>query len=133
MEQVQPNGKAGQTVVVVVDDDPALRRALEFSLGIEGFCVRSFPSGEDLLRQADFPPDSCLIIDYVLPDMNGLAVVEELRRRKLLYPVILITTHPNRRLRDAAAAEGIAIVEKPLLENTLVDGIRAALARPKRL
>jgi two-component system, LuxR family, response regulator FixJ len=128
MDQVQCTGTTGKGVVVIVDDDPALRSALEFSLGIEGYCVQTYPSGEELLRQADIPATGCLIIDYVLPDMDGLAVIHELRRRRIRLPVILITTHPNKQVREAAAAEGIAIIEKPLLENTLVDGIRAAFA-----
>ena len=53
----------------------------------------------------------------------------ELRRRKVDLPAILITTHPNAAVRDRAARAGVPLIEKPLLNDTLFQGIRAALGR----
>lgn len=113
--------------VVVVDDDPAVCSSLEFSLEIEGFKVQTFTSGAELLKQEHLPAHGCVIIDYFLPGMNGLEVAMALRSRHISLPIILITTHPNRSLRQSAAAEGIEIIEKPLLGNSLSESIRAAV------
>ena len=68
------------------------------------------------------------MIDYNLPDMNGLDLLAALRRSGVTLPAILITTNPNALIRANAAAARVPIVEKPLLGNALVDGIRGALA-----
>jgi hypothetical protein len=53
--------------------------------------------------------------------------VDLLRRRNVTLPALLITTNPNRSLRNAARAADVPIVEKPLLGDTLLRSIRAAL------
>ncbi len=119
---------ASRALVVVVDDDPAVRSALKFSLEVEGYQVEVCDSGEALL--ACQLPDSraCLVLDYGLPGMSGLDVVSLLRRREVHLPAVLITSHPPRALRTAAAAAGVWIVEKPLLGDSLLDAIRTTLA-----
>jgi two-component system response regulator FixJ len=116
------------TTILVVDDDPAVRSALAFSLQVEGFRVRAYRSGSDLLDDAALPDRGCLVIDYKLPDMTGLDLLSELRRRQSVLPAILITTHPSAAVREQAAAFAVQVVEKPLLSETLFDAIRAATA-----
>ena len=118
-----------QTTVLIIDDDPAVRNSLKFALEVEGFAVRAFPAGADLLRESEFPADGCLVVDYKLPEMKGLDLLVELRRRKVDLPAILITTHPNAAVRDRAARAGVPLIEKPLLTDMLFQGIRTALAR----
>jgi FixJ family two-component response regulator len=117
---------AEKPLVVVVDDDPAVRSSLAFSLETEGFAVRTFANGNELLR--DVPRARCFVIDYKLPGMNGLDVLAELRRRQIAAPAILITTHPNATVRQRAASSRTVLIEKPLLGDTLFQEIRAALA-----
>jgi two-component system, LuxR family, response regulator FixJ len=119
-------------VVLVVDDDPAVLGSLEFALQTEGFSVTTYASGTDLLRRQQMPVRGCFILDYYLPGMNGLEVALALRERHIDLPIILITTHPTRTLRQSAAQEGIDIVEKPLLGNTLSEAIRAAFSTPRK-
>jgi two-component system response regulator FixJ len=116
-----------QATVLIIDDDPAVRNSLEFALEVEGFAVRAYPAGADLLREAEFPPDGCLVVDYKLPEMNGLDLLVELRKRNIELPAILITTHPSSEVRRRAALAGVMLIEKPLLNDTLFQGIRAAL------
>ena len=116
-------------LIVIVDDDEAVRDSLRFSLAIEGFAVRTFSSSEQLLAEAATAGD-CFVVDQKLPGMNGLDLISTLRARNFTGPAILITSHPNAALRDRAAAVGIPIVEKPLLDFTLVDSVRRSLARP---
>ena len=120
---------SARPLVVIVDDDPAIRSSLAFSLQTEGFSVRSYASGTELLGDALTTEASCLVIDYQLPGMNGLDLVAELRRRQVAAPAILITTHPSAAVRERAAATGVAVVEKPLLGDALFHEIHEATAR----
>jgi FixJ family two-component response regulator len=60
--------------------------------------------------------------------MNGLDLLSELRHRDVALPAILITTHPSDAVRARAAAAGVNLIEKPLLNNALFHGIYDALA-----
>jgi|SRR5260370_26899205 FixJ family two-component response regulator len=68
-------------VVIVIDDDPAVRNSLKFSLEIEGYTVRAYPDAYELLNETDLPANSCLLIDYYMPAMNGLELLARLRDR----------------------------------------------------
>lgn len=115
-------------VVLVIDDDLAVRNSLKFSLELEGFAVRTYATSAKLLDDGELPEHGCLLVDYNLPDMNGLALLKILHQRGTTMPAILITTHPSPALRARASAMGIRIVEKPLLGNALIEELRAALA-----
>ncbi|SEP72514.1 Response regulator receiver domain-containing protein [Faunimonas pinastri] len=117
--------------VLVVDDDQAVLSSLKFALELEGFTVQTYASGTEVLGDALLPGAGCLVIDYNLLEMNGLDLLDDLRRRHVELPAILITTHPNRALRARAAGASVPIVEKPLLGNALTVAIRAALADPR--
>ena len=125
-----PEPALANRLIVVVDDDEAVRGSLKFALEIEGFAVRTYPKGDDLLgddlRLADC---ACFIIDQKLPGMNGLDVVAKLRKEHIAAPVILITSHPTSVVQQLAAQAGVPIVEKPLLGNALIDRLRDALAQ----
>lgn len=115
-------------VVLVVDDDPAVLNSLTFSLEVEGFAVRAYASGRELLDDPGLPGHGCLVIDQRLPGISGLELVASLRARKVSLPAILITTNPSAVLRQRAADAGVPVVEKPLLGDALSRGIREALA-----
>ncbi len=114
-------------LVFVVDDDLAVRRSLEFALDLEGFEVETYESGEALLLRESPDTTACLVLDERLPGITGLGAIAQLRQRGVTHPAILITTHPGPTLRDAAARAGVPILEKPVLGDTLVAAINAAL------
>jgi two-component system response regulator FixJ len=115
-------------LIVIVEDDAALLRALRFSLLIEGYRVAVRESGEALLGRRLPRTNACLVLDHRLPGVSGLAALDLLRRREVTLPAILITSQPARALRRLAAALGATIVEKPLLADALSDAIEIALA-----
>jgi FixJ family two-component response regulator len=111
-------------IVGVVDDDPAVRNSLKFSLEIEGFVARIYADGQALLDEPVLSHFDCLVVDQSMPGMTGLDLVSKLRARKILAPAVLITSHPPKALVARAAEAGVPIVEKPLLGNALIEKIR---------
>lgn len=114
--------------ILLVEDDPAVVNALIFSFELEGFEVRAFADGETLLASTPLPTRGCLVVDYNLPGIDGLDLVERLRAADVSLPAILITTNPRNALREQAAMAGVPIIEKPLLTDALRDSVRDALA-----
>ena len=117
--------------MLLVDDDAALSEAVKFAMELEGFSVQTYPDGESLLNVRSFPKRGCLVIDVKLPGINGLELLRRLRARKVTLPAVLITTNPPPSLRIQAAAADVPIVEKPLLQDELMDTIRTLVA-PER-
>jgi two-component system response regulator FixJ len=118
-------------VVIIIDDDLAVRNSLKFSLEIEGLTVRSYATGAELLSAGDLDLCSCLVVDQNMPGMNGLDLIGLLRARHFAAPAILITSHPSPSLRERARTAGVPIVEKPLLGNALLDKIRDVVVEPR--
>jgi two-component system response regulator FixJ len=121
----------GHGPVFIVEGDGALRRSLQFALGIDGYRVEAYADAEAFLasggREGGAP--ACLVVDYHLPGINGIELIERLAARGGEMPAILIVTNPSPGLARRADEAGIALVEKPLLGTALVDQIRDALAR----
>lgn len=117
--------------ILLVDDDPAVRASLAFSFELEGFLVETFECGEDVAERHEFPNAGCLVLDYRLPGMDGLALLSSLRTRNIDLPAVLITSSPPRSVREQAARAGAVIVEKPLLCDALTGAVRSALIDQK--
>lgn len=117
-------------VVAVVDDDPAVCSSLKFSLELEGFSVRPYYSGAEFTAARNLDSCACFVIDQILPDTNGMQLIEALRARNIAAPAILIVGHPYARLVAQAAAAGVPIVEKPLFGNVLLARIKEACKIP---
>jgi two-component system response regulator MprA len=83
--------------VLVVDDDPPLRRMLERSLSAEGFEVTPAADGAAALVAAERTPPDVIVLDVGLPAIDGLAVCRRLRGRGLVTPILMLTA------RDAVA------------------------------
>ena len=113
--------------ILLVDDDPAVRASLAFSLEIEGFLIETFDCGEDLAEKAELPENGCLVLDYRLPGIDGVSLLRILRSRGVALPAVLITSAPTRAVRAQAAEAGAVIIEKPLLGDALTAAVRAAL------
>jgi two-component system, LuxR family, response regulator FixJ len=113
-------------VVAVIDDDSAVCNSLKFALELEGFSVRIYGSGAEVLRAGDIGTCDCFVVDQKMPGMSGLEVIAAIRDRHISAPAILIISQPSARVNARAAESDVPIVEKPLLGNTLVERIREA-------
>jgi len=115
--------------VIVVDDDAAVRQSLKFALELEGMNVRLYESGDELLADPELPTNGCLVVDYYMPTMNGVELMDKLHRRLVKLPAILITARATDDMRRRAARSGFSqVIEKPLEDSTLFDSIRGALS-----
>ena len=119
---------ATKLAVYVVDDDPDVLGSLRFLLETDGFDVRTFRTGAALLRVVRPADADCFVIDYKMPDMNGVDLTSRLRNRDIVAPVILITGYPDEKIPARAEAAGIRhVLRKPLLEDSLITHIRGAI------
>ena len=115
---------AERPLILLLEDDAAVRRSLLLLLLGSGFSVRSYGSGAALLADPQAKDAAGLVIDYRLPDGNGLSVTRELREVGFKGHAILITAFPSRELSAAARAEGFArVFEKPLAHRVLVQAV----------
>jgi DNA-binding response OmpR family regulator len=105
--------------VLVVEDDPAVCGAVAFALRAEGYEVTTCETSEEAIALALKEPPACVVVDYLLPDMDGLALIGALRRRGVMPPAVLVTTNPDFRCRRRAAKANVPIVEKPLIGDAL--------------
>lgn len=116
-------------IVLIVDDDAAVRSSLKFALEAEGLEVRLYDGPAALLAEKNLPSTACLVVDYRMPLMDGLELVTSLNARNTLPPTILITDHATPGLRGRAAKLGIRqVLEKPLSGGVLAEGIRLAFS-----
>jgi FixJ family two-component response regulator len=113
------------SIVVVIDDDPAVCNSLKFSLELEGFSVRAYGSAAEFLEAGTVDAD-CLVIDQRMPVMTGMELVAKLRAQNKSTPAVLIVSQPNAAVSDRAEKAGVPIVEKPFLSNALIEKIRQA-------
>ncbi len=117
-----------EPLVLIADDDVAVRDALQFALGLAGLTVHAHGGGVELLADADLPHARCIILDDGTPHLNGFELLRRLHARNIRSPAIMLTNHATARLRARADAAGVRLVlEKPLMDNALVDSILTIL------
>ena len=118
-------------LILVVDDDAVQRRLLEASARRFGYDVESVESGEAGLARmqaADRPPVDLLILDLVMPDLDGMGVLERMRKGGLKIPAIVQTAHGSiEAVISAMRAGAIDFVVKPAAPERLHVSIRNAL------
>ena len=110
--------------VVLVDDDAAVRGSLRLLLTRRGHDVADYAGGQDVLDANLNDDQTCLIADYLMPDIDGLSLLDRLRKHGWSGPALLITGHYDETLEQRAKAVGYsAIFEKPLRTERLFDAV----------
>jgi len=123
-------------IVYLVDDNEPFRRSATLLLRTAGIAVHDFETGTALLAQLErtsVPPlGVCAVSDIRMPNMSGLQLLEELKRRKLNIPVVFITAHADVPLAVEAMRRGAAnFIEKPCAGEVLIQAIRLAAQEPR--
>jgi RNA polymerase sigma factor (sigma-70 family) len=120
-----------EATVFVVDDDPAVRKALRWLIESVGLRVETFTTAQEFL---DANPDpnrpGCLVLDIRMPGLSGLELQKKLTEQNSELPVIIITGHAEVPMAvQALKAGAVDFLEKPISEQMLVDRIHQALER----
>jgi two-component system, LuxR family, response regulator FixJ len=117
-----------QVPILIVDDDPDVRDSLRALLESSGYPVRDFASAAMVLADPKIAEAACLIADIRMPDMDGLQLQEELRRRQVPIPVIVVTGHGDVALAVRAMKAGaIDFIEKPFDGDALLESVKKSL------
>jgi two-component system response regulator FixJ len=115
-------------IVFVIDDDPAILELVEFQLLAAGHTVKTFTSAIDFLNSDHLDARGCVLTDVRMPDMDGLQLQEELNKREVTMPVIIMTANADVSLAVRAMRAGaVDIVEKPFTAGGLRHRIQLVL------
>ena len=114
--------------VYIVDDDEAVRGALEMLVKSVGLSAETFDSAIVFLDQYDPAKSGCLILDIRMPVMGGLELQQELRNRNSSLPIIFITGHGDIPMAVKAVKDGaVDFISKPFRDQELLDCIHRAI------
>lgn len=117
-----------EAMIYIVDDDFAIRQALETLLSAYGFRSRGFASPGEFLNFHDESDCSCLVLDARLPGMSGLDLLDRLSAEGRSMPVIMITGHGDAKLLGEARNRGVKkCLRKPFDCVELLESIRDAI------
>lgn len=120
--------KEQPATVYVVDDDSAVRDALQLLFKSIGLPVCTFESAEDFLVSQSQCGAGCAVLDVRMPGMGGPALQRELTARGSLLPVIFITGHGDISMAVEAMQHGaFDFVEKPFHDQALIDRVQRAI------
>ena len=113
--------------ILVVDDEPPIRKLLRTGLGTGGYVVLEAPNGKSALEEIGKKPD-LVILDLGLPDIQGLELLRLIRERDEAVPIIVLSSRDDETAKVQALDSGADdYVTKPFGMNELFARIKAAL------
>ncbi len=116
--------------VLIIDDETAIRESLETLLEFEGYAVQSAETGEEGLAKMAETPFDLVLLDFALPDRNGLEILADIRDRDPQLAVIMITAYGTVDNAVRAVQSGATnFIQKPWDNEKLLADVRAAVAR----
>lgn len=125
MQQPKVRGR-----VCLVEDDSAVNEALASLLEVSGYTVEIFSSGKDFLDRFHAAPDTCLVLDFHLPDTDGVSLQQTLKESGHALPFIVISGRGDENVRKLAMAAGATrFLDKPPRGGQLLEAVACALER----
>ena len=127
-----PNPTHHSKTIVLVEDEPQVRKLAKSALELAGFVVFEFTNGEEALRLLDgrTEPIDLMITDIIMPGMSGPQLVDHLRLNRPALNVLYISGYPDETIRNHGVLKpGIDLLLKPFLPEELIRRARAALDR----
>jgi len=122
------------SLILVVDDDPLVRGTIVSALAELGYLTQEAASGAEAIAalSADEPP-ALVILDYVMPDLDGAETAREIAAIAPDLPVVFSTGHAALRALRAAAGDDIQVLTKPFTLDELDELLRERLAERRRV
>lgn len=116
--------------ILIVDDEAAIRESLQTLLEMENYSVECAATGEEGLNRIAERPFDLVLLDFALPDKNGLEVLRDIRERDRDLSVIMITAYGTVENAVLAIQAGATnFIQKPWDNEKLLADIQAAVAR----
>jgi FixJ family two-component response regulator len=118
--------------VIVIDDDPSIRKAIDRLLRSVGLRVELFESAQEFLQSDRPDAPSCIVLDVRLPGQSGLNLQRNLAAADIRIPIIFITAHGDIPMSVRAMKAGaVEFLTKPFHDQDLLDAIEAALEKDR--
>ncbi|OSJ08908.1 DNA-binding response regulator [Bradyrhizobium canariense] len=128
--KVSPNNR--QSTVVVIDDDPEIREALEDLIRSVGLQVQTFASVQEFLDRPKKERPGCLVLDVRLPGRSGLDFHDDLAKANVYLPIVFISGHADVPMSVRAMKAGaLEFLTKPVRHQDLLDAIQLAITRDR--
>ena len=116
-------------VVYVVDDDDGMRDSMSFLLKKADIACLAFSSGKQFLEEWDGTYPVCMVVDFQMPDMTGLALLNLARCRHGLIPFVLVTGHGTVAMAVEAMKMGaVTVIEKPFHHELFIETVQTTMA-----
>lgn len=126
---VSPHAAPAQWPIAIVDDDGAVRQALNNLLRSVGYSTLEFDSAEAFLASGQLDGFGCAVLDIKLKGMSGIELQERLLALRVTVPTIVVTGHGDAAMRQRALRAGaLAFLRKPIDVDALLGHIQQALA-----
>jgi FixJ family two-component response regulator len=120
-------------LIAVVDDDVAIREAVQSLLRSVGLRAEEFASAQDFLQSGRLQDVACLIVDVRMPRMSGLELQQQLTTADCPIPIIFITAHGDAETRARTLRAGaVDFLDKPFSDEVLLMAVQAALQSFRR-
>ena len=119
-------------MILVVDDDPSVRATIGRALTALGYAVREAPDGPSALEAVEEEALTLVILDYMMPGMDGAEVAREIAAIDPELPIVCSTGHAALRALRTAAGEDVQVLEKPFTLDELDALVRERHADRRR-
>jgi len=115
--------------IVVVDDEPTIVLMCRRVLESQGHAVQGFTDVQAALAQLEAEAADLLVVDYKMPELNGLQFIQRVWAVRPGLRVVMITAHGTREVMEEATRSGVkTVVLKPFTPSELAQGVAAAVA-----
>jgi CheY-like chemotaxis protein len=121
------NLQTAPPTVLVVDDEPAIREVVACVLQDEGYAVRQATDGLEALQEMEAEGIDLILSDVKMPGLDGVALVQGMRRRRLAVPVVLMSA-----VSPGVDLPGVPFLPKPFEPERLLSTVAAAIAANSR-
>jgi FixJ family two-component response regulator len=119
-------------LVLLVDDDPSVRKSLTRVLASAGYSVEAFASAEEFLARPSHPGPCCLVLDVRMPGLTGIQLQEMLAATGRRMSIVFITGYADVRMGvEAMKAGAVDLLTKPVDDQALLAAIQRAVTRNK--
>lgn len=120
-------------LIRLIDDEPEVLSALAILLECAGWRSKTYTSAEAFLKDVDAEP-GCVVLDLLMPSMNGLELQDEMRRRNIRLPIVFVTGHATVDTAVSAMRHGaVHFLQKPVDRDKLFQAITEACSEFERI